>query len=103
MPVGIIKSIITPIYKNSGAKSDPANYRPVALTSQLTKLFERVFHRAILNHLIDYNLLKESQHGFRPGRGTLSQLLNYYHTILDEIQTANEVDAIYLDFSKAFD
>ena len=103
MPEGILKSIITPIYKNSGTKSDPANYRPVALTSQLTKLFERVLHKTILDHLITNNLINDSQHGFRPGRGTLTQLLNYYQTILSELENSNQVDAIYLDFAKAFD
>ena len=103
MPEGTLKSIITPIYKNSGAKSDPANYRPVALTSQLTKLFERVLHSAIMDHLISHNLLNDSQHGFCPGRGTLSQLLYYYNSVLTELESNDQVDAIYLDFSKAFD
>ena len=103
MPEGIIKSIITPIFKNSGSKCDPANYRPVALTSQLTKVFERILHKAILSHLIDNALINEGQHGFRPGRGTLSQLLFFYNTILEELEEGGKVDAIYLDFAKAFD
>ena len=100
MPEGIIKSIITPIFKNSGSKCDPANYRPVALTSQLTKVFERILHKAILSHLIDNALINEGQHGFRPGRGTLSQLLFFYNTILEELEEGGKVDAIYLDLPK---
>ena len=102
MPEGLIRSIITPIYKG-GTKCEPPNYRPVALTSHLTKVFERVLHKAILNHLIDNNLLNESQHGFRPGRGTLSQLLKFYDSILTMLESGGNVDSIHLDFAKAFD
>ena len=47
--------------------------------------------------------MNESQHGFRPGRSTTTQLLNYYDSIVTSIEEGNHVDAIYLDFSKAFD
>jgi len=94
--------VITPIYKG-GIKSKPANYRPVALTNHLTKLFERVMRKQIVNHLNDHNLFNSTQHGFRAGRSTLTQLLNYYDDILFYLEMGKEVDAIYLDFAKAFD
>jgi hypothetical protein len=42
------------------------------------------------------------QHGFIRGKSTTTQLLEVYHEILDSVASGNEVDAIYLDFSKAF-
>ena len=44
MPDGINIAFITPIYK-SGDKSDPANYRLVALTNHITKIFERLIKK----------------------------------------------------------
>ena len=41
MPDGINLAYITPIFK-CGDKSDPANYRPVALTNHITKIYERL-------------------------------------------------------------
>ncbi|CAB4005771.1 Hypothetical predicted protein, partial [Paramuricea clavata] len=43
------------------------------------------------------------QHGFIRGKSTTTQLLGVYHEILESVASGNEVDAIYLDFSKAFD
>ena len=99
---GTIVSIITPIYK-SGEKSDPSNYRPVALTNHITKIFERIIKKALVKHLESNNLLNNTQHGFRKGRSTVTQLLRYYDSILSMLEKGHQVDAIYLDFSKAYD
>ena len=95
-------SIITPIHKG-GDKGLPENYRPVALTSHIIKVFEKLVKEDILTHLQDHSLLNETQHGFRPGRATISQLLNFHHSIINKLHTSARVEAIYLDFSKAFD
>ena len=47
--------------------------------------------------------MDDSQHGSRAGRSTLSQLLEHQDEILKELEEGNNVDAVYLDFSKAFD
>ena len=39
---------VTAIYKRKGQRCDPGNYRPVSLTSQVGKLFERI----ITDHLV---------------------------------------------------
>jgi hypothetical protein len=43
------------------------------------------------------------QHGFVRGKSTTTHLLEVYHEIKESVASGNEVDAIYLDFSKAFD
>ena len=47
---------ITPIYK-AGNQGDPGNYRPVSLTSHLTKVFEKIVRKNITKHIDDNNLL----------------------------------------------
>ena len=81
----------------------PKNYRPVALTSHIVKVFERVLRHAIVSHLEKNNLLPDGQHGFRAMRSTLTQLLSYWDNMLEKLEGGDGVDAIYLDFSKAFD
>ena len=66
--------LISPIHKG-GSRVDPGRYRPVALTSHLIKVFERVLRKALVNHLEGFNLIPNSQHGFRAHRSTLIQLL----------------------------
>ena len=102
LPEGKAQSHITPIYKG-GEKSLPANYRPVALTNHLIKIFERIVRKNIVKHMEDNNLFNSSQHGFRAGRSTVTQLLHFLDEIFFRLETGCEVDIIYLDFAKAFD
>ena len=81
----------------------PANYRPVALTSHIMKVFERVIRRWLVAHLEESDLLPEGQHGFRAKRSCLTQLLSYWDNILDHMEKGKGVDAVYTDFAKAFD
>ena len=101
-PSQVKQSTIVPIHKgNSTALA--SNYRPVALTSHLVKIFEKILRRNIVQHLELNNLLNPSQHGFRAGRSCLSQLIAHYDKILDILDNGANVDVIYLDFAKAFD
>lgn len=93
---------VIPIYKG-GNRDIPKNYRPIALTSHLIKIFEKVLRRYVVKYLDKYNLLNSEQHGFRSGRSCLSQLLAHYDRILNELEKCDGVDVVYLDFAKAFD
>ena len=96
------KQSIVPIYKK-GSKAVPANYRPISLTSHITKLFERVLRKHIVAYLENNHILHKSQHGFRPGRSCLTQLLHHIDSILSILESNQNADVIYLDLSKAFD
>lgn len=93
---------ITPIYKN-GPRTEPKNYRPVALTSHVIKIFERMVVKQITKYLEEESLYNIGQHGFRSGRSCVSQLLQHRMDILNTLQDGDGVDVVYLDFSKAFD
>ena len=93
---------IIPVYKG-GCRGTPKNYRPVALTSHLIKVFEKVIRKNIVGYMETYNLFNPSQHGFRSGHSCLSQLLSHYDRILEFLEDGANVDVIYLDFAKAFD
>ena len=94
--------IITPIYKGKD-RNQPANYRPVSLTSNVMKIFEKLLRKKIAEHMEANDLFNPNQHGFRTGRSCVSQLLNHHSKILAELELGREVDVIYLDFAKAFD
>ena len=74
VPSCLKNQYITPIFKK-GAKSHAENYRPVSITSHLTKVFERLVRGRIADHLDNMDLHCENQHGFRRGRSTMTQLL----------------------------
>ena len=54
-------------------------------------------------HLRNLNLLSNKQYGFISGRSATTQLLNYLDKCIATIVDGGVVDAIYLDFAKAFD
>ena len=93
---------VIPIFK-SGHQGLAANYRPIALTSHLIKIFEKIVRNSIAKYLDDNGLFNDSQHGFRQGRSCLSQLLAHFENLLTRLESNGNVDVIYLDFSKAFD
>ena len=47
--------------------------------------------------------MDKNQHGSRSGRSTLSQLLEQQDEVLKALEDGDNLDTIYLDFSKAFD
>ena len=94
--------IITPVHKKS-SKAEAANYRPIALTSHIIKVFERIIRNHIVNHLESNHLICQNQHGFRKHRSCLTQLLSHIDIILQNYLNNSETDVIYLDYAKAFD
>ena len=95
---------ITPIHKGGKkSKSDPANYRPISITSHIMKIYEKIIAKNIIAHLTENHLFNDNQHGFVPGRGTQSQLLLYYKDIYDSLQEGKRIDTVFLDFARAFD
>ena len=101
-PEVLKRSVVVPIHKG-GSKGDPANYRPVSLTSHLVKIFEKIIRKKIVAYMDEYKLFSSSQHGFTAGRSCVSQLLAHFDKILCLLELGRNVDTIYLDFSKAFD
>ena len=102
VPLSLREAMISPIFKG-GDHERPASYRPIALTSHLSKILERVLREQLVNFLEEKGFLDNSQHGSRPGRSTLTQLLVQQEYILDQLIQGCNVDAIYLDYEKAYD
>ena len=86
-----------------GDKSQPANYRPVSLTSVCSKVLEHVIHSHLMNFFEDNQILCDQQHGFRKHKPCASQLLTIAQDLASGIDNSQQIDAILLDFSKTFD
>lgn len=93
---------ITPIHKG-GSQADPSNYRPIALTSHIIKVLEKILVNYMTSYLEENNKLNKHQYGFRAGRSCLAQLLAHHETVLTSLEHNSNVDVIYLDFTKAYD
>ena len=93
---------IVPIFKK-GNRQEPGNYRPVSLTAIPCKVLESLIRDRLMSHLEEGQLLSQHQHGFRPKRSCSSQLLEVLEEWTQCIERGEPVDALYLDFRKAFD
>ncbi len=102
IPKNLKEGIICPIHKG-GSRAHAKNYRPISLTSHISKTMERIVREKLTIFLEENGLLSETQHGFRQGRSCLTQLLQHYDWILKESLNRSNVDVVYLDFAKAFD
>ena len=86
-----------------GDRSNPSNYRPIALLSCLSKAFESILNRKIQKHLSTSDLLSDRQYGFRKGRSTGDLLAFLTDSWSSSLSRFGETFAIALDISKAFD
>ena len=57
----------------------------------------------ISRHLSDHNILDKHQHGFRKGLSCETQLIEFVQELHQNTSKGKQVDAIVMDFSKAFD
>ena len=102
IPKDWTRANVTAIFKK-GSRTDPANYRPVSLTSICCKVMEHVIYSHVINHLDRHHALHNTQHGFRARRSCETQLLTTVHKIWESNEYTKQVDAVVLDFAKAFD
>ena len=93
---------IIPLHKK-GSKSSPENYRPISLTSVVSKIIEKLVRDKIMGHMEGNGLFTKHQHGFRKGYSCVTQLIDVCDKWSEELDNKNSIDAIYLDFQKAFD
>ena len=93
-------SYLKPIYKKRN-RSDITNYRPIAISSAFSKIFDMILAKKLSVKFKE--LLLSNQHGFRVGKSTITNLMIYAHDIFKVFSEDGKVDAIYTDFSRAFD
>jgi len=91
-------AMVVPIFKK-GSKSYPSNYRLVSLTPVVSKIFESIVRESMMPHLCSNNLITSHQHRFLPRKSYVTQFLK----TSESLDNGNSVDALYLDFKKAFD
>ena len=86
-----------------GDRNKAENYRPVLLTSVLSKLLEHIICRNMLQHFEKSEVLTHLNHGFRAGFSCETQLAVTLDDLTKNHDRDLQTDVAILDFSKAFD
>ena len=93
---------IFPIQRK-GDKSDPLNYRPIAITSLISKTMETIITKQLLAYLETNSLLSHHQYGFRQARSTGDLLAYAVRAWSSVLESYGESRVTSLDISKACD
>jgi hypothetical protein len=99
-PVDWRTAIIIPILKPRKPAGAPSSYRPVALTSCVAKVMERLVADRLGYFLESRGLLASCQAGFRRGRSTEEQLARVCQDVFDGLERASPERSVLglLDF-----
>ena len=69
----------------------------------MCKLMEGIIKDQLVTHLLSKGLISKQQHGFIQKHSTVTNLLECTHDWAAAIHGGHDVDAVYVDFSRAFD
>ncbi|GFX25563.1 probable RNA-directed DNA polymerase from transposon X-element [Trichonephila clavipes] len=94
---------VLPFPKPGKDPTSAINYRPIALTSCLSKLMERMVSARLMFHLESHNLLSPLQSGFRKSRSTTDNLLRLETSIREAFVKKQYNISVFFDIKKAYD
>ena len=102
IPDSWLQGVIVPIYK-SGVTTNPENYRPITVLSCIGKLFTSILNNRLNYYIESFEILNETQAGFRSGYSTIDNIF-VLNALIDVLKSKRKkVYCCFIDFSKAFD
>ncbi|KFM73192.1 RNA-directed DNA polymerase from mobile element jockey, partial [Stegodyphus mimosarum] len=96
-------AIVIPIAKPGKDPKNPSNYRPIALTSCLCKIMEKMVNRHLTHYLENNHCLLSYQSCFRRGRSSLDNVLFLETAVRNAFAKRNHVVSVFFDMEKAYD
>ena len=93
---------MVPVFKNAGEKYTAKNYSPVGLPSVVSKIFETLINKRIVDYLKKCGHFSYFQYGVRSSRLTADLLTVVYDRTASTFIRSGATRATALDLSKAF-
>ena len=93
---------VIPIYK-ADDESSPENYRPISLLSICNRIFEKLIYNRLINFIEKFDLLCDSQYGFRCNHSTQHAIIDITQKIQQNMDQGKYTCGIFIDLKKAFD
>ena len=94
---------VTQIEKGPPSPSVVANYRPISITSVLSKVFERLVPVRLGRFMERSGVHPTTHFAYRKGLGTCNALLCVSHTLQSALHSGQKARIVQIDFSAAFD
>ena len=94
---------VIPIPKPNKDHTDPLSYRPIALTSCLCKVLERMINTRFIWYLEKSGILDRSQCGFGKHRSTTDHLVSLERYLRDAFARRQQAVGLFFDLEKAYE
>lgn len=94
---------VFPIIKKNKNPSQSTSYRPITLLPNISKVFEKIIHKQMTNHVEENEIFPNNQFGFRRGHSTVHAINKLLSDICWKKNDIQGVGACLIDTKKAFD
>ena len=102
VPACVNEGLVTPVFKK-GDPFDTANYRPIAVTDPLMRLYAVILNARLQNYTEQQHLRADTQTGFRPHLSTEHQLFALQSFIDSSHASSTPLYCCFLDLKGAYD
>ena len=92
---------VFPIHKKN-SKLEVSNYRPISLSSNIDKIFEKLMHSRLVKFFEEKQNLYYRQFGFRKDFSTNPAILTLLESIQEALDDGQFACRIFIDLEKAF-
>ena len=96
------KSLITPILKK-GDVNMCSNYRPIYLTSLLSKLFISILNNRLTLYVDNLDILPCEQAAFRRNFSTIDHIFSLYSLVMKQFKNNKKLYVAFIDYSRCYD
>lgn len=103
LPSSWKEAVIIPIVKPGKDPANPTSYRPIALTSHIGKIMEKMITERMTYYIESRGMFSPYQSGFRKGRGTMDPVICLETEIRKAQVNKESIMAVFFDVEKAYD
>ena len=96
-------SALVPVPKPKGSIHDKDDYRGIAVSNSIGKIFSLCMLHRLDDWAEEFNLRASGQYGFRKGRGTADATFVLNHLIDQYRESGKPLFVAFVDFKKAYD
>ena len=99
----LIAPSLTIIFKGKGAFDDCGNYRPISITSQVSKIVEKVVLFQLKEYISCHSLITHTQSAFINNLSTTTAVQRVIFEIIQGFNENEITSMCFIDLQKCFD
>lgn len=102
-PIAWKTANVIPLIKKGKDPHHPSSYRPISMTNTISKIYEKIINRHLINYSYELKLIPDNQFGFRHNHSTVHAIHKLLNDTYQYLNNGLSVGATLIDLEKAFD